>query len=210
MNRRSLFQTAAALAAATAATSVSTQLLAQAASAPVVPTGTDALLFKDDPQFWYETVRMFGAAEYGGALFGEEDQERSLLDLVEALGIGDRVDFTGHVDDVAAELATLDVVVHASTIPEPFGQVVIEAMAAGVPIIAADAGGPAEVVTDGVDGLLVAMGDVDALAGALTRMAGDPELRDRLADAGRVTAAAFAPDVIAGSVEDVYRQVLDA
>jgi hypothetical protein len=58
MNRRSLFQTAAALAAATAATSVSTQLLAQAASAPVVPTGTDALLFKDDPQFWYETVRM--------------------------------------------------------------------------------------------------------------------------------------------------------
>jgi len=100
--------------------------------------------------------------------------------------------------------------VHASTIPEPFGQVVIEAMAAGVPIIAADAGGPAEVVTDGVDGLLVAMGDVDALAGALTRMAGDPELRDRLADAGRVTAAAFAPDVIAGSVEDVYRQVLDA
>jgi glycosyltransferase involved in cell wall biosynthesis len=146
----------------------------------------------------------------GGALFGEEDQERSLLELVEALGIGDRVDFTGHVDDVATELATLDVVVHASTIPEPFGQVVIEAMAAGVPIIAADAGGPAEVVTDGVDGLLVAMGDVEALAGALTRLAGDPELRDRLAAAGRATAAEFAPDVIAGSVEDVYRQVLDA
>jgi dienelactone hydrolase len=74
MNRRSLFHTAAALAAATAAATVSTRVLAQAASAPAVspaPAGTDALLFKDDPQFWYETVRMFGAAEYGGALFGE-------------------------------------------------------------------------------------------------------------------------------------------
>ena len=68
MNRRSLFHAAAALAAASAAAGATAPALAQSASAPV---GTDALLFKDDPQFWYETVRMFGAAEYGGALFGE-------------------------------------------------------------------------------------------------------------------------------------------
>jgi dienelactone hydrolase len=65
MNRRLLLRTAAALAAA----STGTTALAQGGTG--TPTGTDALLFKDDPQFWYETVRLFGAAEYGGALFGE-------------------------------------------------------------------------------------------------------------------------------------------
>jgi dienelactone hydrolase len=67
MNRRTLMQTAAALAAVT----TGTRAFAQGAVAPVAPKGTVALLFQDDPQFWYETVRLFGAAEYGGALFGE-------------------------------------------------------------------------------------------------------------------------------------------
>src|SRR5262245_14286295 len=67
MNRRMLFQTAAALAAITTGTGA----LAQGAGPSAAPKGTDALLFQDDPQFWYETVRLFGAAEYGGALFGE-------------------------------------------------------------------------------------------------------------------------------------------
>lgn len=67
MNRRMLLQTAAAL----AAVSTGTGAAAQAASPAAEPKGTDALLFRDDPQFWYETVRLFGAAEYGGALFGE-------------------------------------------------------------------------------------------------------------------------------------------
>lgn len=66
MNRRLLLQTAAALAAA----STVPQAFAQG-TPPAAPKGTDALLFQDDPQFWYETVRLFGGAEYGGALFGE-------------------------------------------------------------------------------------------------------------------------------------------
>jgi dienelactone hydrolase len=65
MKRRILLQTAAALAAA------STGATALAEGGPATPKGTGALLFQDDPQFWYETVRLFGAAEYGGALFGE-------------------------------------------------------------------------------------------------------------------------------------------
>jgi len=67
MNRRGLFQVGAALAAAAAG--ASTPARAEGADAPA--RGTSALLFEDDPQFWYETVRLFGAAEYGGALFGE-------------------------------------------------------------------------------------------------------------------------------------------
>jgi len=144
----------------------------------------------------------------GGALFGEESEGTALVELAAELGVADRVTFTGHVDDVAAELAALDVAVHASTIPEPFGQVVVEAMAAGVPIVATDAGGPAEVVTDGVDGLLFPLGDVDALAGCLRRLADDPGLRARLVEGGRATAARYTPGVIAASVEATYREVL--
>jgi glycosyltransferase involved in cell wall biosynthesis len=100
------------------------------------------------------------------------------------------------------------VAVHASVTPEPFGQVVVEAMAAGLPVVAAAAGGPAEVVTDGVDGILVPPGDVDRLAAALRRLAGDADLRDRLGQAGRVRAAAFRPEAVAASVMELYRAVL--
>jgi glycosyltransferase involved in cell wall biosynthesis len=146
----------------------------------------------------------------GGPLFGEESLVDQLKDLAVALGVADRVTFVGHVRDVPAELAALDIMVHASTIPEPFGQVVVEAMAAGVPVVATDAGGPAEVVTDGVDGVLYPMGDPEALAQALRRLADDPEARARLADEGRRTAARYAPERIAAQVQEVYRSVLSS
>jgi glycosyltransferase involved in cell wall biosynthesis len=145
----------------------------------------------------------------GGALFGEEDYGDTLKVLARQLGIFDRVDFVGHVANVVPEMEKLDVVVHASTIPEPFGQVVVEAMAAGVPVLAANAGGPAEVVADGVDGLLYGMGDVDELARGLTRLYEDPDLRTRLVTNGRRKAADFAPEVIALQVEGVYEALLE-
>ena len=144
----------------------------------------------------------------GGALFGEEDLVASLEDLSAALGITDRVTFVGHVRDVPAELAKLDILVHASTIPEPFGQVVVEAMAAGVPVVAADAGGPSEVVTDGVDGLLYPMGDVDALAERLGQLASDPTLRAELVAQGHRTASLYGPERMAAEVQAVYAELL--
>jgi glycosyltransferase involved in cell wall biosynthesis len=144
----------------------------------------------------------------GAALFGEDDYARSLVELVDRLGIADRVEFRGHVDDVAAEYATLDVLVHASTIPEPFGQVVLEGMAAGLPVIAADAGGPTELITDGVNGLLTAPGDIAAVAAQLTRLLGDPALRLHLATAAREHAAQFSPQRTAAQVLGVYRDVM--
>jgi len=144
----------------------------------------------------------------GGVLFGEEAYADTLPPLAAELGITDRVEFTGHVTDVAAQFGSLDIAVHASTIPEPFGQVVVEAMAAGVPVVATDAGGPSEIVTDEVDGLLYPMGDVVALGSCLSRLARDAELRARLVAAGRRTAAAYAPDVIAAQVSAAYRAVL--
>ena len=83
------------------------------------------------------------------------------------------------MEDVPLQLETLDILVHASLIPEPFGQVVIEGMASGLPVVAPRAGGPAEVIEDGVTGILYPMGDVGALAGALRELAGKPALRSR-------------------------------
>lgn len=144
----------------------------------------------------------------GSSMFGEDEYEASLHALVRDLGIEARVDFRGFRPDVWSELAELDLLVHASTIAEPFGQVVIEGMAAGLPVIASDAGGPSEVVTRGVDGLLVPPGDVTALAEAISALAGDPAQRLRLATAGSATAARFAPSTAAAAIAQQYASMV--
>ena len=144
----------------------------------------------------------------GSALFGEEDYEQQLRDQAEALGIAERVEWRGFRDDVGAELSALDVLVHASTTPEPFGQVIVEGMAAGLPVIAAAAGGPLEIIRDGEDGLLTPPGDVDALASALRRLADDPALRQRLGEAARAAAVRYSPERAAQALLAVYHQVL--
>lgn len=143
----------------------------------------------------------------GAALFGEEDEAfaRSLEHLATTLGIAHRVDFRGHRRDIQAELNHLDVLVHASTIPEPFGQVVLEGMAAGVPVIASTGGGPSEVIADGVSGLLSPPGDSNALAIAMSTLASDPGLRTRLGLAGRERAKEYTPDACARLVMSAYQ-----
>ncbi len=145
----------------------------------------------------------------GAPLFGADEEEyaRSLPDLAERLGVAGRVDFAGFRTDVGHELAQFDVLVHASVLPEPFGQVVVEGMAAGLPVVAAAAGGPAEVVEAERTGLLYPPGDTDALAGALRRLAGDEALRARLGDAARTRAREFAPGPVARRIENVYREL---
>lgn len=144
----------------------------------------------------------------GSAMFGEDDFERRLRELADQLGLSTAVTFTGFVEHVEAELANLDVLVHASIVPEPFGQVVVEGMAAGLPVVATDAGGPAETVTNGLDGLLVPPGDVPALAAALSRLVEDSELRRRLGTAGIVRSKDFAPDKIGDRMRTLYDQLL--
>ena len=97
---------------------------------------------------------------------------------------GAGVVFTGHADDAPARIAALDVLVHTAEL-EPFGLVVAEALARGVPVVAPTQGGPAEIVRDGVDGVLVDPGDPRALAGAIVRLLRDGDLRRRMGEAGR-------------------------
>jgi glycosyltransferase involved in cell wall biosynthesis len=121
----------------------------------------------------------------GDPLFGEEAYQRQLLALCTELDLGDRVQFTGFVSNIPEQLADLDIVVHSSVIGEPFGQVIIEAMAAGKPLIATDGGGVPEIVVDGATGLLVPMGDVEAMAAAMDRLVSNPKIRERMGRSGR-------------------------
>jgi len=151
------------------------------------------------------TLRIVGAA-----LFGEEAFAASLPGRAASSGVAGRVEFLGFVSDVAAVLADTDVLVHCSTIPEPFGQVVVEAMGAGCAVIVPDAGGPAEVVTDGVDGLTYPMGDRAALGKLLRRLADDEGLRTRLGTAATETAARYTPQVLAPLLLGAWREASDS
>ena len=142
----------------------------------------------------------------GSAMFGETAYEDRLRGLAADLLEPGHVVFRGFCPDVPAELEELDIVVHASTIPEPFGQVVIEAMAAGVPVVAADRGGPAEVITSGVDGVLVPPSDPALLAAALDDLA-DAGRRRSLRDAALVTAARYTPERTGAGVRGAYERV---
>lgn len=145
----------------------------------------------------------------GSAMFGEEDYEAQLQRMVSELGLRERIEFRGFREKVFDELSEIDVLVHCSTTPEPFGQVVVEGMTSGLAVIAADEGGPAEVVHDGVDGLLVPPRRADLLAEAMTRLAGDEGLRRELGAAARQSARRFSAEHTAEQVLAVYARVLD-
>jgi glycosyltransferase involved in cell wall biosynthesis len=144
----------------------------------------------------------------GSAMFGEADFERSLAVLAAELGIDSRVEFRGFRDDVFGELSGFDVLVHASITPEPFGQVVLEGMAVGLPVIAPDDGGPAELIDDGKTGRLFRRGDAASLALALRELADKPDLRKRLGTAAAAAAGAYTPELVVGTLLDVYGRVL--
>jgi glycosyltransferase involved in cell wall biosynthesis len=126
-----------------------------------------------------------------------EGPERSRLETrAERLGVGGRVRFLGWREDSAALLAAADMLACPSR-HEPLGNVVIEAWAAGVPVVAASSTGPRALIREGVNGLLVPVEDADALARAMTRLAENPTLRSELAAAGRAAhAEAFSESVV--------------
>lgn len=127
----------------------------------------------------------------GGAVLGwEGDYPCELHRLATELAIEHKVHFVGHQDDVYPWFDALDVVVHAS-FGEPFGLVLLEAMALGKPIVATADGGPLEIIEDGVSGILVPPGDGDEMAGAITKLLDDERLRVELAANASVRADRF-------------------
>ncbi len=127
-------------------------------------------------------------AVIGGEIYdtvGDQGYGRALRDEAERLGLGGDVLFAGQLPDPARAINGLDVLVHASVRPEPFGRVLIEGMACEVPVVASAAGGVLEIARNGETALLFRPGDPAGMADAVERLLLEPELARRLARAGR-------------------------
>lgn len=139
-----------------------------------------------------------------GWIAGDGPLQGELEALARELGVAERVRFLGWRDDRGALLRTADVCVLPSRY-EPFGTVILEAWAAGTPLVAALSAGPAAHVRDGVDGLLVAIDDASALAAAMQKAASDDGVRQRLIAEGRASyERSFTPAAVTRQWLDFY------
>jgi glycosyltransferase involved in cell wall biosynthesis len=148
----------------------------------------------------------------GGELPGYEPYAKDLRQLAQDLGIEDRVLFTEwkyRLDDIPEVMAALEVLVHTSIRPEPFGLVLVEAMATSKPVVAADDGGVREVVEPGATALLARPGDHQGVAAAVLEILSDPARAAAMGKAGRARAERlFEVGAYVRRVEAVYEELL--
>ncbi|KJH71502.1 glycosyltransferase family 4 protein [Aliterella atlantica] len=125
----------------------------------------------------------------GDALFGEQDYVQQLHTKVTELGLENRVKFLGFRSDIIPLMSACDLVTHTSTVAEPFGRVIVEAMLCGTPVVATKAGGAIELVEDGKTGWLVEPGNVDALAATINTCLEQSQLSANIAQQAKVQAS---------------------
>jgi glycosyltransferase involved in cell wall biosynthesis len=134
---------------------------------------------------------------------GDGELRETLEDTALRLGIAEHVELCGHVDDVPSLLATFDVFAFPSLF-EGLCLAVIEAQAAGVPVVATPVGGIRETVVDGVTGMLVPVGDPRALANAIVRLLDRPEEAARLAGEARRRATRYSLEAMVAGTLSLY------
>ncbi|WP_328916833.1 MULTISPECIES: glycosyltransferase family 4 protein [unclassified Streptomyces] len=143
-------------------------------------------------------------------VYGSGPKRASLAALIKELDVGKHVTLMGPVSPLEPELAKASVLAVTSTV-ESFGMTIVEAMRAGLPVVSTDCPlGPREIITDGVDGLLVPPGDVDAIAAALLALAEDDERRRAMGRAALASAERFDPARIADRHLRLYQSLLAA
>jgi glycosyltransferase involved in cell wall biosynthesis len=143
------------------------------------------------------------ATRFDNRAYGDE-----LVDLADELGIGAAVSFLGERADIPEVLAAVDVLLVPSWY-EPFGRVALEAMIMGVPVIATSVGGTKEVITDGVDGLVLEPRDPRGWAAAVDALLADPARRAAMGARGRERALRdFSPARHAEEILGVYERAL--
>lgn len=148
--------------------------------------------------------------EARGVIVGpEHDLEPNYLaelnEQIQALGLTERIDLVGFQSNVREWMHAADILVHASD-REPFGLVVIEALAMGKPVIATDTAGPTEIITHDETGLLTPYGDAGALANEILGLLDDPMRADRIAAAGRRRAQDFSVERYVNRIADILDQ----
>jgi glycosyltransferase involved in cell wall biosynthesis len=136
----------------------------------------------------------------------EQDYRTELVALVDELGLGDTVKFTGHRTDSRQLYASLDMLIVPS-FEEAFGLVAVEGMLSELPVVASNSGALPEFVSDGVNGLLVELNDERALAGAIEKLADQPELRFSLGTSSRQWALAnLEMSFVLERLDELYRK----
>lgn len=163
--------------------------------------GAAALVLRDHPR---AEMRIIGDPMFGAGAYARQVRQEA-----ERLGVADRITWIGFTDDVSAHLDQLDVFVHASPVPEPFGQVVVEAMIRGVPVVATRAGGVPEILhhDGGSLGVLVRPGDVEDLARGIISVLDDPDAASATATrAWRHARERFAVEQTAATVTATWRR----
>jgi len=155
-----------------------------------------------------DTLPAVHALLVGEALFGDEvTYAQRLHDEASRRGLSDRVHFLGFRDDIPALVNAVDMVVHTSIAPEPFGRVIAEGLLAQKPVIATRAGGAQEVIRKGKTGWLVPPGDADALARAIGHVLSDPQESRRRARAGKRDARErFSLNTMATALDKIIQQ----
>ena len=139
----------------------------------------------------------------GDALFGEDAYAAQLHEQASDPALAGRVHLAGFQSDIPALMRAVDLVLHTSTAPEPFGRVIVEAQLCGRPVIASDAGGASEIITDGQTGRLVTPDDPDELALTVNNLLADTRATQNLAKAGREDATIrFSLSALVRGVED--------
>jgi glycosyltransferase involved in cell wall biosynthesis len=151
-------------------------------------------------------LRQFPDARF--EIVGDGPEREFLVARASTLGVADAFSFSGHCDDVAERLRAGDVFVLPSR-SEAFPNAVLEAMAAGLPVVASGVGGLLELVTDQATGLLVPPGDARALANAICRLMADPPLAHRLGAAARAEVhGRYSFDRMVAAFEQIYLDLL--
>jgi glycosyltransferase involved in cell wall biosynthesis len=182
--------------------------LGVASGSPLVVMVSSLIPPHKDPETF---LRALAAARDAGAAFqallvGAGPLAGKVERLRRRLGLEGVVRLTGFRRDAVELLAAADLAILSSR-DEGLGTTLLDAMAAGVPVVATAAGGVTEVVRDGVDGLLVPVGDGRALGAAIARALGDADLRSALAAAGRRRVREFSVDATVEGTLEVYRSL---
>jgi glycosyltransferase involved in cell wall biosynthesis len=147
----------------------------------------------------------------GGALYQTQSQQSldELRQFARELKLDNRLGFTGVISEPASAMRTLDVLVHTSTEPEPFGRVLVEAMACGKPVVTTALGGASEIVSFGDFALTIDSKNPTSLANAISKLAADRDLCRRLGSNGLSTARHhFGRERLARELPPVYEEVL--
>jgi len=140
---------------------------------------------------------------------GDRAYQDKIVSMIRESGFEERILLAGYVEDMVTYYSALDVLVHTSIQPEPFGMVITEAMACGVPVVASDRGAPGEIIRDGVNGFLVDPDNKDALAETIVGLLEDDELRQGIGRKGKAwVQESYNLQEYGFAMEEVYRGVL--